>query len=43
MTPSPGNTDRLPVSTECLNHEGLEPVSLSTRDRKNYFYVKEVN
>lgn len=39
MTPSSGNAGRLPVSTECLNHEGLEPVSLSTRDRQNYFCV----
>lgn len=30
---------RLPVSAECLNHEGLEPVSLTTRDRRSYFYV----
>lgn len=31
--------DRFPFSAECLNHEGLEPVSLSTGDRRSYFYA----
>lgn len=39
MPPGSGNADKLRVSTECLNHKGLEPVSLSTRDRQSYFYV----